>query len=41
MTHKENYEEELLIELKKLIIEKLGFNLNFQKNMNEGYTIEQ
>ena len=38
----ENYKEELLIEFKNLIIDKLGFNLNFtKKEMDQGYTLEQ
>ena len=42
MIPKENYKEELLIEFKNLIIDKLGFNLNFtKKEMDQGYTLEQ
>jgi hypothetical protein len=33
---------ELLKELKELILNKMGFDLNFtQKEMDQGYTIEQ
>ena len=42
MIPKENYNEKLLIDFKNLIIDKLGFKLNFtKKEMIEGYTIEQ
>ena len=33
---------ELLIELKQLILNKMGFDLNFtKKEMDQGYTIEE
>ena len=42
MIPKDNYKEELLLEFKNVINNKLGFDLNFtKKDMNQGYTIEQ
>jgi len=42
MIPKSNYKSELLIEFKNVVLEKLGFNVNFSnKEMNQGYTIEQ
>jgi len=42
MIPKDNYYDDLLNEFKSIVVEKLGFNLNFtKKEMDQGYTIEQ
>jgi hypothetical protein len=42
MIPKENYCDDLLNEFKNVVVEKMGFDLNFtKKEMDQGYTIEQ
>ena len=42
MIPKENYSDDLLNEFKNVVVEKMGFNLNFtKKEMDQGYTIGQ